>query len=250
MSNTIRSSNKKMTVDIFIPCFVDQIYPQTAFNMIKVLEKAGCTVNYNPNQTCCGQPAFNGGYWEQCKDVGEKFIRDFPNDRYIVSPSASCVGMVKNYYPELFHNTVLHNEYKTIQKNIFELSDFLVNVLKITDLGASFTGRATYHDSCSGLREVGIRQEPRILLSHVKGLELVEMNDTDTCCGFGGTFSVKYEQIAVGMAEQKIIHADETKADYLISTDLSCLMHLDGYMKKHGKKMKVMHLADVLATTL
>lgn len=237
-----------MIVDIFIPCFIDQIYPQTAFNMIKILEKVGCTVNYNPNQTCCGQPAFNGGYWDQCKDVGEKFIKDFPNDRYIVSPSASCVGMVKNYYPEMFHNSVLHNESKTIQKNIFELSDFLVNVLKVTDLGARFDGVATYHDSCAALREVGVKQEPRTLLANVKGLELREMNDTDTCCGFGGTFSIKYESIAVGMAEQKINNAIETKADIIISTDGSCLMHLDGYMKKQGKEMKVMHLADVLAS--
>ncbi len=237
-----------MLVDIFIPCFVDQIYPNAALNMIKVLERAGCTVNYNPNQTCCGQPAFNGGYWDQCKEVGEKFIKDFPNDRYIVSPSASCVGMVKNYYPELFHNTVLHNEYKIIQKNIFELSDFLVNVLNVTDIGAKLNGSATYHDSCSGLREIGLKQEPRLLLSKVKGLEIREMADNETCCGFGGTFSVKYESIAVGMAEQKIMNAEATNADYIISTDLSCLMHMEGYLQKHGKKMKVMHLADVLAS--
>ena len=237
-----------MIVDIFIPCFVDQIYPNTAMNMIKILEKVGCTVNYNPNQTCCGQPAFNGGYWDECKEVGEKFIRDFPNDRYIVSPSASCVGMVKNYYLELFHNTVLHNEYKTVQKNIIELSDFLVNVLKVTEFGAKLNGSATYHDSCSGLREIGLKNEPRQLLSNVKGLELREMAENETCCGFGGTFSVKYESIAVGMAEQKILNVEATKADYIISTDLSCLMHMEGYIQKEGKKIKVMHLADVLAS--
>lgn len=224
------------------------MYPTAAFNMIKVLEKVGCTVNYNPNQTCCGQPAFNAGHWDMCKEVGEKFIHDFPNDRYIVSPSASCTGMVKNYYPELFHNTVLHNEYRTIQKNIFEFSDFLVNVLKVTNVGAKLDGIATYHDSCSGLREVGIKKEPRILLSNVKGLELRELEDNETCCGFGGTFSVKYEPIAVGMAEQKIKHAEATGAEYLISTDQSCLMHLEGYLQKQGKKLKLMHLADVLAS--
>jgi L-lactate dehydrogenase complex protein LldE len=142
-----------MVVDIFIPCFVDQMYPDAAMNMVKVLEKLDCEVNYNTEQTCCGQPAFNAGYWDQCKEVGEKFIRDFPNNRYIVSPSASCVGMVKNYYPELFHNTVQHNKYKTIQKNIYEFSDFLVNILKVEDVGARFDGVATYHDSCSALRE-------------------------------------------------------------------------------------------------
>lgn len=237
-----------MIVDLFIPCFVDQLYPSTAWNTIRILEKAGCKVHYNPNQTCCGQPAFNAGYWDQCKEVGEKFIKDFPNDRYIISPSASCAGMVKNFYGELFHNSTLHNQYKSIQRNMYELSDFLVNVLKITDLGATLEGKATYHDSCSGLREIGIKKEPRTLLSNVKGLELVEMNDNETCCGFGGTFSVKYEPIAVGMAEQKIINAEATQADYIISTDLSCLMHMNGYLKKQGKPIKVMHLAEVLTS--
>ncbi|MCC7301214.1 MAG: (Fe-S)-binding protein [Bacteroidia bacterium] len=237
-----------MIVDIFIPCFIDQFYPQTAFNMVKVLEKAGCVVNYNPEQTCCGQPAFNSGYWDECKAVGEKFIREFQNDRYVVAPSASCVGMVKNYYPEMFNNSVLHNECRQLQKNIFELSDFLVNVLKFTDFGAKFEGKATYHDACSALREVRIKNEPRLLLSKVQGLDLIEMADTETCCGFGGTFSVKFEPIAVGMAEQKCSNALATGADYLISTDLSCLLHLEGYLKKQEKPLKVMHLADVLAS--
>lgn len=237
-----------MLVDIFIPCFVDQLFPEAAFNMIKVLEKAGCTVNYNPAQTCCGQPAFNAGFWDQCKDVANKFINDFPNERYIVTPSASCAGMVKNYYPEIFHNSVLHNKSKSIQKNIYEFSDFLVNVLNVTDIGARLNGVATYHDSCSALREMGIKKEPRTLLSNVRGLEIREMQDTETCCGFGGTFSVKYEAIAVGMAEQKIIHVEETSAEIIISTDVSCLMHLDGYLKKQNKKIKVMHIADVLAS--
>lgn len=237
-----------MIVDIFIPCFVDQMYPNTAFNMVKVLEKVGCAVNYNPQQTCCGQPAFNGGFWDDAKKVGEKLIKEFQNDRYIVSPSASCVGMIKNYYPDLFHNSSLHNEYKQIQKNIFELSDFLVNVLKITDIGATLEGTATYHDSCSGLRECGIKKEPRLLLEKVKGLQLTEMKDTDVCCGFGGTFSVKFESIAVGMAEQKVENALATGAEYLISTDASCLMHIAGYIDKQGKKIKTMHLADVLAS--
>jgi L-lactate dehydrogenase complex protein LldE len=237
-----------MLIDIFIPCFIDQLFPDTAFNMIKVLEKAGCKVNYNPAQTCCGQPAFNAGFWDECRDVAEKFLNDFSNERYIVTPSASCAGMIKNYYPEIFHNTVQQNKSKNIKKHMFEFSDFLVNVLKFTDTGAVLNGTATYHDSCSGLREIGIKKEPRILLSKVKGLELKEMEDTETCCGFGGTFSVKYEPIAVGMAEQKIINAEATKADYLISTDISCLMHMDGYLKKQEKKLKVMHLADVLAS--
>ena len=237
-----------MIVDIFIPCFIDQIYPETANNMVKILEKVGCEVNYNIEQTCCGQPAFNGGFWDACKEVGQKFIKDFPNDRYIVSPSASCVGMIKNYYGEIFHNTALHNEYKQVHKNIYELSDFLVNILNVTDIGATLNGIATYHDSCAALREMNIKTEPRTLLSKVKGLELREMKDVETCCGFGGTFSIKYESIAVAMADTKIENAMATEAEYIISTDISCLMHLDGYLKKQNKPLKIMHLADVLAS--
>ncbi|MCC7232546.1 MAG: (Fe-S)-binding protein, partial [Bacteroidia bacterium] len=169
-----------MLVDIFIPCFIDQIYPEAALNMVKVLEKAGCTVHYNPDQTCCGQPAFNAGFWDQSREVASKFIHDFPHDRYIVSPSASCVGMVKNYYPDMFHNSSQHNDYKIVQKNIYEFSDFLVNILHVTDIGARLEGTATYHDSCSGLREIGIKKEPRILLEKVKGLRLLAMEDVET----------------------------------------------------------------------
>jgi L-lactate dehydrogenase complex protein LldE len=237
-----------MIIDIFIPCFIDQIFPDTAVNMVKVLEKLGCGVNYNSEQTCCGQPAFNAGYWDEAKEVGEKFIHDFSNERYIVCPSASCVGMVKNHYPKLFHNTVLHNEYKQIQKNIFEFSDFLVNVLKVTNVGASFSGVVTYLDSCQALRECGIKKEPRILLENVAGLELREMKDTEVCCGFGGVFSVKHENIATAMAEQKIACATETAAEYIVSTDSSCLMHLDGFNKHQKNNLKIMHLADVLAS--
>ncbi len=237
-----------MIVDIFIPCFIDQIYPLAAQNMVKVLEKMGVEVHYNLEQTCCGQPAFNAGYWDHTKEVGKKFIRDFPNDRYIVSPSASCVGMVKNYYPELFHNSALHNEYKQVQKNIYEFSDFLVNVLNVSDVGATLNGVATYHDSCSALRELKIKDAPRKLLQAVRGLELREIPETDVCCGFGGSFSVKFEPVAVAMGEQKVEQAIATGADYLISTDLSCLMHMDGYIKKNGSPLKIMHLADVLAS--
>ncbi len=237
-----------MIVDIFIPCFVDQMFPQTGFNMIKVLERVGCDVNYNPEQTCCGQPAFNAGYWNEAKKVGEKFIKEFQHDRYIVSPSASCVGMIKNYYPEMFHNSVLHNEYKQLAKNIHEFSDFLVNVLKVSDIGATLEGTATYHDSCAALRECNLKAEPRALLSKVRKLEIKEMKDTESCCGFGGTFSAKFEPIAVGMGSDKVKNAMETGAQYLISTDLSCLLHMDGYIKKQNLNLKTMHLADVLAS--
>ncbi len=236
-----------MKVQIFIPCFVDQIYPQTAFNMIRVLEKAGCTVTYNTQQTCCGQPAFNAGFWDDAREVCCKFLEDFPPGQVIVAPSASCVGFVKNYYQKLFDNSSFHNEVRAISQNIFELSDFLVNQLHISDFGASLKGKATYHDSCAGLRECGIKSEPRKLLSHVAGLELVEMNDVEVCCGFGGTFAVKFEPISIAMAEQKVENALATEAEYIISTDLSCLMQLQGYIDHKNYKLKTLHLADVLA---
>jgi len=236
-----------MNIQLFIPCFVDQLFPETAFNMIKVLEKAGCNVSYNTSQTCCGQPAFNAGFWDDAREVCTKFLNDFDPNQIIVAPSASCIGFIRNYYPKLFENSSLHNEVKAIGQNSFELSDFLVNKLGITSFGASLPGKATYHDSCAGLRECGIKNEPRLLLSKVKGLEIVEMEDVETCCGFGGTFAVKFEGISIGMAEQKVEHALATGAQYLVSTDLSCLMHLQGYIDNRKHSLKTMHLADVLA---
>jgi len=237
-----------MQVQLFVPCFVDQLYPTVAFNMVKVLEKAGCTVTYNTNQTCCGQPAFNAGFWGEAKDVCTKFIEDFSGADYIVAPSASCVGFVKNYYQKLFESSALQQAAKKTSERIFELSDFLVNILKVEDLGASFNGKVTYHDSCAALRECKIKQEPRKLLQHVKGLELIEMEDNETCCGFGGSFAVKFEPISIAMGDQKITNASATEADYIISTDMSCLMHIDGCIKHKGSGLKVLHLADVLAS--
>jgi len=216
--------------------------------MIKVLEKAGCTVTYNSRQTCCGQAAFNAGYWEESKAVCQKFISDFNRTSPIVAPSASCVGFVKNYYSRLFDNSSLHHEVQEMKQRIFEFSSFLCHQIGVTQFGAKLSGLATFHDSCAGLRECGIKEEPRKLLKNVGELELVEMNETETCCGFGGTFAVKYENISMAMAEQKVENALATKANYLISTDLSCLMHLNGYIQQKGYSIKPLHLADVLAS--
>lgn len=237
-----------MNVQIFIPCFVDQLFPETGFNMIKVLEKAGCTIIYNTSQTCCGQPAFNAGFWNEAKDVCSKFIKDFPGTDYIVSPSASCVGFVRNYYSTLFDNSSVHNDVKDLSKRVYEFSEFLVQILKVENIGAVLNAKATYHDSCAGLRECKIKQEPRLLLSYVKELEICEMNDVETCCGFGGTFAIKFEPISIAMAEQKVEHALATGAKYIISTDLSCLMHLQGYIKNKNYDLQTLHLADVLAS--
>jgi len=234
-------------VQLFIPCFVDQLYPHTGFNMVKVLEKAGCEVSYNSAQTCCGQPAFNAGFWDDARIVCDKFLVDFNKDSYIVAPSASCVGFVRNYYPKLFENSSQLSNVKAIGAKIFELSEFLVKVLGVTNFNARLEAKATYHDSCAGLRECKIKNEPRQLLANVEGLELVELNDVETCCGFGGTFAVKFEAISISMAEQKVDNALTTGAKYLISTDHSCLMHIQGYIDNKGYSLQTLHLADVLA---
>jgi L-lactate dehydrogenase complex protein LldE len=225
---------------------MDQLYPETAFNTIRVLEKAGCTVRYNENQTCCGQPAYNAGYRDEAKAVCAKFLKDFPGTDPIVTPSASCAGFVRNYYPGLFDNSSFQQQARNLRQQVFELSDFLVNVRGITKLGARFHAKAAYHDSCAALREVGLKKEPRALLAEVEGLELVEMADVETCCGFGGTFAVKFEPISVAMGDQKASNAALTGATHLISTDMSCLMHIDGVIRNKGLDLKVMHLADVL----
>ena len=238
-----------MKVQLFIPCFVDQLYPQTAFNMVKVLEKACCEVVYNTNQTCCGQPAFNAGFWDEAKAVCSKFLKDFEGDDYIVAPSASCAGFVRNYYPTVFDKHSPEDEkVKSTGKRIYEFTEFLTEVLEIEHFGAELNALATYHDSCAALRECNIKTGPRKLLSNVKGLQLTEMNDVETCCGFGGTFAVKFDAISIAMADQKVNNALDTKAEYIISTDLSCLMHLDGFIKGKNLSLKTMHIADVLAS--
>jgi len=217
--------------------------------MVSVLEKAGAEVTYNTNQTCCGQPAFNAGFRDEARDVCSKFLKDFDGTDYVVAPSASCVGFVRNYYSTLFDNSSVHNDVKDLGRRIYEFSDFLVNILGVEDVGAVLKGKATYHDSCAALRECRIKEEPRKLLARVKGLEMVEMNDVETCCGFGGSFAVKFESISIAMADQKLNNALQTGADYIISTDLSCLMHLDGYIRHKGYAIRTMHIADVLAST-
>ena len=216
--------------------------------MVKVLEKAGCEVHYNTNQTCCGQPAFNAGFWDEARTVCAKFLKDFDTADYIVAPSASCVGFVRNYYGKLFENSSMHNQVKDLGSRTYEFTEFLTDVLKIENFNATLNTKATYHDSCAALRECKIKEGPRRLLGNVKGLELVEMNHTETCCGFGGTFAVKFDAISIGMADQKVVNALETEAEYIISTDLSCLMHLDGYIKGKNLPLKTMHIADVLAS--
>ena len=236
-----------MEVQLFIPCYIDQLYPETGFNTLKILEKSGCKVKYNPQQTCCGQPAYNSGYWKEATQLAEKFLTDFQVDTPIVSPSGSCTGYIIHHYGKLISSDKeLTKKFELMKDNIFELSDFLINVLKIEKLDAHFPHKVTYHDSCSALREYGIKEEPRKLLSMVRGLELIEMTESETCCGFGGTFAVKNNAISSAMAEKKVRNALETGAEYIVSTEASCLMNINGYCKKNNISITGIHLADVL----
>jgi L-lactate dehydrogenase complex protein LldE len=238
-----------MDIDLFIPCFIDQLYPETAFNTIKLLEKAGCNVHYNPNQTCCGQPFYNSGHWDKSRDLARKFMHDFSGLRPIVSPSASCTAFVKNHYKKLFQDDSLMVERcKELSPTVYELTDFLVNTLHISDFGAVFEHKITFHDSCHALRDYGIKSEPRALLGKVKGLELIEMEETDVCCGFGGTFSVKFEPVSSAMAEMKVQHALRTGASCIVGTEASCMMNIQGYISKHNLPIKTAHIADVLTS--
>ena len=237
-----------MQVDIFIPCYIDQLFPQTGWNMVKILEKLGCEVHYNPEQTCCGQPAWTTGQKELTKTVAEKWLKEFSTGRTVVCPAGSCVGMIRNYYHEMFMNSSYHLMLRAVQGKTFELTEFLVDVLALDSIGASLTGKAVYHDACNALRECKIKEGPRKLLANVKGLELLSTGDEEECCGFGGTFSVKYEGLSTSMAEQKVNNAINAGADFIISTDLSCLMHIEGYIRKQKLPLKTMHIADVLAS--
>lgn len=237
-----------MDIQLFIPCYIDQFYPKTAFNVIKILEKAGCTVHYNPEQTCCGQPAFNSGYWPETARLAEKFLKDFDSDMPLVSPSGSCTSFVMHHYQKVLKgNEPLLAKHMKLKPQLFELTDFLVNKLHFTDFGAKFPHKVTFHDSCSALREYGIKDEPRELLYNVRGLELIEMNESDTCCGFGGTFAVKNNVISTSMTEMKVRNALETGAEYIISTEASCLMNIDGFCTKNKLPIRGIHIADILA---
>lgn len=237
-----------MVVDLFIPCFIDQFHPEIAEATYKVLRRAGVDVEYNPNQTCCGSFAYNGGYIEEAKALGDKFMADFPNDRPVVAPTSSCVHFIQKHYPDLFYNTANHLNYKRLVSNIYELTDFLVNKLQFDDFGAEFPHKVTCHDSCTALRGLGLGKEARQLLSKVRGLELVEMKQTDMCCGSDLSFALNHEAISLGMANHKVKNALNTGAEYIVSTDMSCLAHQKSFIDQQGLPIKVIHIAEVLAS--
>jgi L-lactate dehydrogenase complex protein LldE len=235
-----------MKVSLFIPCFVDLCFPRVGISIVEILERLGHEIDFHEEQTCCGQPAFNSGYWEETRKVARPVLKHFADAEVVVIPSGSCGAMLKVFYPELFKDTPQYAAAKMLAAKIFEFSDFLVNKLGVTDLGARFPGKVTIHDGCHGLRELGTKQQPRKLLANVKDLELVEMTEAETCCGFGGTFSAKFPMISTAMGEVKCASAIETGADFLVSNDASCNMHIQGLLDRQGKPLRTIHLAEVL----
>jgi L-lactate dehydrogenase complex protein LldE len=234
-------------ISLFIPCYIDQFYPQVGLSVVRVFERLGHEVDFDAGLVCCGQPAFNAGYWPEAREVANRVVERLSDQEVVVVPSGSCATMVKVFYRELFAGTKQEEIVNQIGLRTFEFSEFLVDKLGVTDLGSRFQGSATFHDGCHGLRELGVRTQPRTLLQQVQGLTLIEMEDNTTCCGFGGLFAVKFPMISTAMGETKCGFAARTGADYLISNDSSCLMHLEGLLKRSGSKMKALHLAEVLA---
>lgn len=235
-------------VGLFVTCLVDLFRPSVGFAAVKLLEDAGCRVEVPEAQTCCGQPAFNSGDKADAAAIARNVIAAFKGFDFVVAPSGSCGGMIVKHYPELFEpGSADHAAAVELAGRTHELVSFLTRVMKVDRVEASFPARATYHDSCSGLRELGIKAEPRKLLASVEGVSLHEMTDAEVCCGFGGTFCVKYPGISDKMLEKKLKHIHATGADTLIAGDLGCLMNMAGKLKREGSPVKVRHIAEVLA---
>jgi len=235
-------------VSLFVPCFVDQLQPEVAVDTVKVLRRLGCEVDYPEDQTCCGQPAFNSGFWNEARPCAERFLRVFHGADAIVCPSGSCTTMVRVFYPQLIASGAAHDEAVELGRRTFELSEFLVQVMGVTDVGAVFPHTVAYHASCHGLRELKVRDEPLKLLRGVRGLKLVEMLRFDECCGFGGTFAAKFEEISVAMGEQKAESVAVSGAEYITAIDPSCLMHVQGIMERRKDRARAIHLASILAS--
>jgi L-lactate dehydrogenase complex protein LldE len=237
----------KPRVGLFVTCLVDLFRPSVGWAAVKLLEDAGCTVEV-PAQTCCGQPAYNSGDRKLAKDLARQVIETFSSYEYVVAPSGSCAGMLAKHYPALFAgDPELAGKANEFAAKVYELSQFLTSVMKVNQVNARFARRVTYHDSCSGLRELGIATGPRELLKSVDGLELIEMAESQRCCGFGGTFAVKYAEISTAIADEKIANVKACGAPVLLAGDLGCLMQIAGRLSREGSTIEVRHFAEILA---
>ena len=235
-------------VGLFVTCLVDLFRPTVGFAAIKLIEDTGCSVDVPMAQTCCGQPAYNSGDRADARAIAENTIRAFEDYDYVVAPSGSCAGMLKKHYPGLFaENPAWQERARAFAAKVHELVSFLVDIRGMTSVAAHGPGSVTYHDSCSGLRGLGVKAQPRRLLETIEGLSLVEMRDADVCCGFGGTFCVKYPDISNAIVTEKTAQIEATGADTLLAGDLGCLMNMAGKLKRQGSRVEVRHVAEVLA---
>jgi L-lactate dehydrogenase complex protein LldE len=236
-------------ISLFIPCLVDAVYPEVGEAVVKVFERLGMSVTYPPDQTCCGQPAFNAGHLPQARKAARRFIEIFESAEVIVCPSGSCTAMVRHHYPDLMQaDDSWCRRARSLGEKIFEFSEYLVDVLGKADTGARYAGTVTYHDSCHLLRSLGIREQPRQLIRGVAGTTFVELYDSDRCCGFGGAFSVRYPEISTALVDEKVANILATGADAFVGADMGCLMNIEGRLSRMGSKVRVMHVAQLLAS--
>ena len=238
-----------MRVGLFVTCLVDMMRPEIGFSTLKLLELAGCEVVVPELQTCCGQPSYNSGDRKSARDLAEKFLNEFESFDYVVIPSGSCGGMIKVHYSDLFsQDPDLRARLQLLEPRIYELTDFLQNVVKIDSLPSAFKGNITYHDSCCGRNELGVQAQPRSLLGKIPGVQLTEMKDSGTCCGFGGTFSIKYGNISSAIVDEKCANIHDSGADAVVLGDLGCMLNIEGRLRRMGDdKTRVLHVAQVLA---
>jgi L-lactate dehydrogenase complex protein LldE len=241
-------ANAPPKVGLFVTCLADLIRPRAAFAALTLLRRAGCEVEAPAQQTCCGQPAYNSGDRGDAERIARNVITTFDGYDYVVAPSGSCMGMIKLHYPELFaDDPAWRDRAEALAARGFELTSFLVDVLGYRPQGIALAARATYHDTCSGLRELGVLRQPRALLADVKGLELTPLPDGEACCGFGGTFCVKYPAISNAIVDEKAGHIEATKADLLLGGDLGCLMNMAGKLHRRGSRIRAFHVAEIIA---
>ncbi|MDZ7343638.1 MAG: (Fe-S)-binding protein [candidate division KSB1 bacterium] len=233
-------------VSLFIPCLVDQVYPEIGLAMAKVLRRLGLRLQYEPAQTCCGQPAFNSGYREQARQVAAHFLKIFCGAEALVAPSGSCVAMVRNFYPSLFVGHPLHEPAKQLAQRTFEFSEFLVKQLGIVDVGAAYACQAGFHNSCHSLRELRLLEEPLALLRHVRGLDLLVPAGEPVCCGFGGLFALTFETISAAMTRSRLEAFEKMEVQAVISNDPGCVMQLRQEAKALGSRLEILHLAELL----
>ena len=237
-----------MKASLFITCLVDQLFPQVGVSMVEVLRRLGVEVDFPEAQTCCGQPAFNSGYAAEARQLAARFLDVFADSDYIVAPSGSCASMVKVFYADLFEeDAARHESARALASRTYEFSEFLVNVLKVEDVGARFHGRVALHQSCHLLRELNVRTEPLKLLRAVRGIELVELERADACCGFGGLFAIKYAQISGGILQEKLDCIKRSGAEVVVASDMGCLMQINGGLSRQRLPVRTMHLAELLA---